>query len=59
MGKMQDMVKTFPYNKLSDWEYFRKARCDEKAIYWYAEDVKHKYFPLSLSIDTILFSLRG
>ncbi len=56
---MQKLVKTIPYIKLSDRSYFEKVKYDEKSVYWDNEDGKAEYFPLKLSIDTILFSLRG
>ena len=56
---MQKLVKIIPYNKLSDWEYFRKVRFDENCVYWETEENKPEYFPLSISFDTILFSLRA
>ena len=56
---MQKMVKTMPYFRLNDPTSFQSVKFDEKSIYWDAADEKPEYFPLRLSIDTILFSLRG
>lgn len=56
---MQKMVKTIPYLRLKDPTSFQTVKFDEKSVYWDAEDEKREYLPLRLSVDTILFSLRG
>jgi len=55
---MQKMVKTMPYLRLRDTACFQDVRFDEKYVYWEPEDGKQALFPLRLSIDNILFSLR-
>lgn len=56
---MQKMIGTIPYFRLSDLIFFRAVKFDEKYIYWDTENGKPEYFKLKISIDTILFSLRG
>ncbi len=56
---MQKMIKTLPYLRLNDPASFQTVKFDEKSIYWDAADNKPEYFPLRLSVDNILFSLRG
>lgn len=55
---MQKMVKTIPYFRLQDMARFQSVKFDEKSVYWEAADGKPKYFPLRLTLDAILFSLR-
>lgn len=55
---MQNMVKTLPYFRLNDLTSFQAVKFDGKFVYWDAVDEKPEYFPLRLSIDKILFSLR-
>lgn len=55
---MEKMVGTIPYFRLKDLLSFRSVKFDEKSVYWDAADEKPQYFPLRLSVDTILFSLR-
>lgn len=55
---MQKMIKTLPYLRLQELSSFQTFMFDEKIIYWGATDNKKEYFPLKLSIDNILFSLR-
>ena len=55
---MEKLVKTMPYFRLKDLTSFQAVKFDEKLIYWEPEDGKSEYFPLRLSIDKILFSLR-
>lgn len=55
---MQKMVGTIPYLRLKDLSSFRTVKFDGKSVYWDAADEEPEYFPLRLSIDTILFSLR-
>jgi hypothetical protein len=55
---MQRLVKTMPYLRLKDNACFRSVRFDEKSVYWEPADGKPEYFPLRLSVDNILFSLR-
>lgn len=56
---MQKLVGTLPYFRLKEPALFRTVKFDNKSIYWDAGDEKPEYFPLRLSMDTILFSLRG
>lgn len=55
---MQKMVKTIPYLRLNDLASFQAVKFDEKSIYWQPIDEEPEYFPLRISIDKILFSLR-
>jgi len=55
---MQKMLKTLPYLRLNDLSNFQMVRFDEKSVYWDAANNKLEYFPLRLSLDNILFSLR-
>ena len=56
---MQKMVRTIPYFRLKDLANFQAVKFDEKSVYWDDADGKPEFFPLRLSVDTILFSLRG
>lgn len=56
---MQKLVRTIPYLRLKDSSSFQAVKFDEESVYWDAGDEKPEYFPLRLSVDTILFSLRG
>ena len=55
---MQKMVKTLPFLRLNDLTSFQAVKFDGKSVYWEPVDEKPEYFPLRLSIDKILFSLR-
>jgi hypothetical protein len=55
---MEKMVKTLAYLPLKDLSNFQNVRFDEKSVYWVVRDNKPEYFPLRLSLDNILFSLR-
>lgn len=56
---MQKLVRTIPYLRLKDSSSFQAVKFDAESVYWEAGDEKPEYFPLRLSVDTILFSLRG
>lgn len=56
---MQRMVRTLPYFGLQDSASFQAVKFDDKSVYWDAPDGKPEYLPLKLSLDNILFSLRG
>ncbi len=56
---MQKLVRTIPYLRLKDSSSFQAVKFDEESVYWDAGAEKPEYFPLRLSVDTILFSLRG
>lgn len=56
---MQELLKSIPYFRLKDLANFKNVKFDNKSIYWDNVDEKSEYLPLRLSIDTILFSLRG
>lgn len=56
---MQKLVRTIPYLRLQNPASFQAVKFDEESVYWDAADKKPEYFPLRLSVDTILFSLRG
>lgn len=56
---MQKLVKTIPYFRLQDLVSFHTVKFDETSVYWKNADRKPEYLPLRLSIDAILFSLRG
>lgn len=55
---MLKLVGTIPYYRLSDPASFKAVKFNEKSVYWDAQDGKNEYFPLRLSIDSILFSFR-
>ena len=56
---MQKMVRTIPYVRLQDPACFQIVKFDDKSVYWDAPGEKPEYLPLKLSVDSILFSLRG
>ncbi len=55
---MQRLVETIPYFRLKDLSSFLAVKFDEKSVYWDAGNEKPEYFPLRISVDAILFSLR-
>jgi hypothetical protein len=55
---MQKMVETISYFRLKDLSVFRAVKFDGKSICWDAPHEEPEYYPLRLSLDTILFSLR-
>ncbi|WP_312613534.1 DUF2442 domain-containing protein [Oscillibacter sp.] len=55
---MQRMVETLPYLRLRNEEVFRAVRFEDKAVYWDPPDEKPEIFPLHITVDTILFTLR-
>jgi len=54
---MERMVKTVPYNALSDLECFKRVRFEDKAIFW-DTDKPQTVFPLRLTVDNVLFTIR-
>ncbi|MGB8452816.1 MAG: DUF2442 domain-containing protein [Anaerocolumna sp.] len=54
---MERMVETIPYWSLSDLECFKRVRIEDKAICW-DTDKPQTGFPLRLTVDNILFSIR-
>jgi len=59
MYNMQKLVETIPYYRLKDLSNFYSVKFDDKSVYWDNGNENPKYFPIRLSVDTILFSLRG
>ncbi len=55
---MQRMVETLPYLRLKDTAVFQSVRFEDKAVYWDPPDEKPEIFPLRITVDSILFSLR-
>lgn len=55
---MQRMVQTIPYFRLQDKTVFKAVRFEDKAVYWDPPDEKPEIFPLRLTVDDVLFSLR-
>ena len=55
---MQRMVETLPYLRLQNKEVFRAVRFEDKAVYWDPPDGKPEIFPLRITVDSILFTLR-
>lgn len=53
---MERMVKTLPYHALSNLEFFKKVRMEDKAIYWDTD--KPPLIPLRFTVDNILFAIR-
>ena len=53
---MERVVKTLPYRALSDLEFFKKVKLEEKAIYWDTD--KPALIPLRFTVDNILFTIR-
>lgn len=54
---MERMVRSIPYNVLSDPQRFQKVRIEDKAICW-DTDQPQTVFPLRLTVDNILFAIR-
>jgi len=55
---MKRMVETLPYRRLSDPNTWRAVKFEEKAVYWDPPDEKPEIFPMRITVDEILFSLR-
>ena len=55
---MAKMVKTLPYRQLKELSNFQKVKIKDKLIFWDLTETASTYFPLCLSIDHILLSLR-
>jgi Protein of unknown function (DUF2442). len=55
---MHSQVKTIPYARPQNIDYFKTVRFDDKSIYWESEGEKRGIIPLRFSLDSILFSLR-
>ena len=55
---MQKQIKTLPFFKLNEKDFFKTVKFDDKSIYWDDESGSKNIIPLRLSIDNILFSLR-
>lgn len=55
---MRRMVETFPYLRLKDLTVFQPVKFEDKAVYWDSPDEKPEIFPLRITVDSILFTLR-
>lgn len=55
---MRRMVETLPYLRLKNPEIFKSVKFEDKAIYWDPPDEKPEIFPLRITVDSILFTLR-
>ena len=56
---MQDLVKTIPYARLQELEYFRRVEFDEKALFWRETNNRESaMLPIRLTVDNMLFSIR-
>lgn len=55
---MRRMVETFPYLRLKDPKVFQSVKFEDKAVYWDPPDEKPEIFPLRITVDSILFTLR-
>jgi hypothetical protein len=56
---MERLIKTMPYQRLKDPDIFKTVKFDERAVFWDEEEnEKIRLFPLRLSLDNILFTLR-
>lgn len=55
---MQRMVETLPYLRLKNQETFKSVKFEDKAVYWDPPDGKPELFPLRITVDRILFTLR-
>lgn len=55
---MQKLINTIPYSRLKELSNFQTVKFDEKSVYWEAGDEKPEYYPVRLSVDKVLFSLR-
>lgn len=51
---MQVLVKTIPYARLQELEYFKRVEFDEKALFWRESTM----LPIRLTVDNMLFSIR-
>lgn len=56
---MKRLIKTIPYQVLQDLERFKNIKIEDKAICWQDYDKKIQVIPLRLTVDTILFTIRG
>ncbi len=55
---MQYMVETLPYLRLKNLEAFKSVLFEDKAVYWDPPDEKLEIFPIRITVDSILFTLR-
>lgn len=56
---MQRLVKTMPYSTLKDLNRFKSITVEEKALCWQdTENSKTTLFPIRLTVDNILFTIR-
>lgn len=57
---MKPMLKSLPYRSLNDLARFKNVTFQEKAIYWpNPADTDESIVPLRLTVDNILFTIRG
>lgn len=57
---MYDLINTMPFSSLKDLSRFKDITLEEKAICWPEPVPNEKSFiPLRLTVDNILFAIRG
>lgn len=57
---MREMIKTIPYSSLEDLSRFKDITLEEKAICWPNPiPGQPTIFPLRLTVDNMLFAIRG
>jgi len=52
---MERIVKTLPYQALSDLELFRKVRMEKPSVCW---DTELTPIPIRFTVENILFAIR-
>jgi hypothetical protein len=56
---MKPMLKSMPYRSLNDLNHFKNITLEEKAIRWPDPAHEESMMPLRLTVDNILFTIRG
>lgn len=57
---MKKLIKTIPYHSLQDLKCFKNIKIEDKAILWQGEEnQKSRMMPVRLTVDNILFTIRG
>jgi hypothetical protein len=57
---MKKLIKTIPYSSLQDLKCFKNIKVENKAILWQSEESqKSRIIPVRLTLDNILFTIRG
>ncbi len=56
---MKPMLKSLPFRCLNDLNRFKNITLEEKAILWSDPTIDESIIPLRLTVDNMLFTIRG